>query len=262
MKTIVKAFLVSFGIFLICVPGFSYLGKIFPLFRSTGNGLLVYAGRLIILFTGVVVFYTRRFSTVFSFLGMKKLHVKSFFAGFMPSLPFILSWIGGCIALEIPIRLSGNSLVMLFFAFIGPGLFEEGLFRGLLFNKILSVSKWHLAALYTGIFFGPAHLANLLIGQNIQEIMISIVAGFVMSFPIGYMFFKMRGNLWTCAFFHFFVAGSMDALISEELIKAHLGNITLVTTVGLVLSFILVFVFFGNKRFLRLVSIKNDDSLL
>jgi hypothetical protein len=28
MKTIVKAFLVSFGIFLICVPGFSYLGEI------------------------------------------------------------------------------------------------------------------------------------------------------------------------------------------------------------------------------------------
>ena len=86
--------------------------------------------------------------------------------------------------------------------------------------------------------------------------MISVAAGLIMSFPIGYMFFKRRANIWTCAFFHFFVAGSMDALISEELIKAHLKNITLITTTGLILSFVLVFVLFGNKRFMDFVSNK------
>ena len=254
MKIVLKAFMVSFLIYLISVPGFTHLGKIFSPFRSFGSGILIYAGRLILLFAGVLIFYTRRFSTVFPFLGLKNFSVKAFLAGFIPSLPFILSWIGGCIVFDIPIRLSGHSLVMLFLAFIGPGLFEEGLFRGVLFNEILSVFKWHIAAVCTGIFFGLAHVANLLVGHNLQEIMISVAAGLIMSFPVGYMFFKMRGNLWTWAFFHFFLAGSMDALISEELIKAHLGNITLVTTAGLVLSFIFVFVLFGNKRFVGFVS--------
>ena len=256
VKTVLKAFMVSFLIYLISVPGFSFLGKIFPPFRSFGSGILIYAGRLILLFAGVFVFYTRKFSTVFSFLGLKNFSFKTFLAGFIPSLPFILSWIGGCIFFDIPIRLSGHSLVMLFLAFIGPGLFEEGLFRGVLFKEILYVSKWHIAALCAGIFFGPAHLANLLVGHNIQEVVLSLSAGFVMSFPLGYMFFRMRANLWTCAFFHFFVAGSMDALISEELIKAHLKNITLITTTGLILSFVLVFVLFGNKRFVDVVSNK------
>jgi hypothetical protein len=67
------------------------------------------------------------------------------------------------------------------------------------------------------------------------------------------MFFKMKANLWTCAFFHFLVAGSMDALISEELIKAHLENITLITTAGLILSFVLVFALFGNNRFMDFI---------
>jgi membrane protease YdiL (CAAX protease family) len=254
MKVILKAFLVSFIIYLVSVTGFNFFGEIFPKFRTLGGGILVYVGRLILLFVGVFIFYTRNFFSVFSFLGMKKRFVKPFLAGFIPSLPFIFSWIGGCIAFDIPIRLSAHSLVMLFFAFIGPGLFEEGLFRGVLFKEILGVSKWYFAALCTGIFFGPAHLANLLVGHNISEVTISIVAGFIMSFPIGYMFFKMRANLWTCIFFHFFVAGSMDALISEELIKAHLGNITLVTTIGLFLSLVLVFILFGNKRYIAFFS--------
>jgi membrane protease YdiL (CAAX protease family) len=140
---------------------------------------------------------------------------------------------------------------MLFYAFIGPGLFEEGLFRGVLFNEFSSVTRWYFAALLTGIFFGPAHLANLIIGHNINEVLISIIAGLVMSFPIGYIFYKMKGNLWACVSFHFFVAGSMDALISEELIKAHLKNITTITTIGLLLSFVLVFILFSNKRFIK-----------
>lgn len=249
MKTVLKACMVSFLIYLISVPGLSCLAKNFPAFRAFGSGILIYAGRLLILITGVFIFYTHKFSTVFSFLGMKKLSIKTLLAGFIPALPFIVSWLGGSIAFDISIRISANSLLMLFLAFIGPGLFEEGLFRGILFKEISRIHKWQRAALYTGIFFGPAHLANLLVGHNIREIIISTAAGFVMSFPIGYIFFKMRGNLWPCVFFHFFVAGSMDALISEELVKAQLGAISVVATTGLVLSLILVFILFKNKRF-------------
>lgn len=250
MRTVLKAFLVSFIIYFIAISGFSFLNmKFFPSIRSFAEGFFVYFIRLLILFFGVLIFYSRNFSNTFSFLGLRKPFLKPFLAGFIPSLPFILSWVIGCIIFNVPISFSSTSIIMLFFAFIGPGLFEEGLFRGVLFKELSSVTKWFIAALLTGIFFGPAHLANLIIGHNINEVMISIIAGLVMSFPIGYIFYKMKGNLWTCVSFHFFCAGVIDALISEEQIKAHLSNITSITTIGLVLSFILVFILFSNKRF-------------
>ena len=252
MKKVLKAFMVSFIIYIIAITGFNFLGvKLFPSFRSFADGFFVYVVRLLILFFGVLIFYTRSFPNVFSFVGLRKPFAKPFLAGFLPSLPFILSWVIGCIIFDVPISLSSKSFVMLFFAFLGPGLFEEGLFRGVVFKEISSATRWYIAAVLTGIFFGPAHLANLIIGHNMNEVMISIIAGFIGSFPLGYIFYKMKGNLWTCVSFHFFSAGSMDALISEELIKAHLSKITSVTTVGLVLSFVLIFILFSNKRFVN-----------
>lgn len=251
MKTVIKAFLVSLIIYLVAITGFNYVGKTFPAFREFGHGLLVYIVRLIILYMGVYIFYTGKFSKTFSFLGLRQPFLRPFITGFLASLPFIISWVIGGIIYKVPLSLSSTSIIMLFFAFIGPGLFEEGLFRGVLFNEFSSVTKWYLAALLTGIFFGPAHLANLIVGHNINEVLISIVAGLVMSFPIGYIYYRMKGNLWACVSFHFFVAGSMDALISEQFIKAHLKNITTITTIGLLLSFVLVFILFSNKRLVK-----------
>ncbi len=72
-----------------------------------------------------------------------------------------------------------------------------------------------------------------------------------MSFPLGYLYYRMRGNLWTCVAFHFLIAGSMDAVISEQAIRAHLDRITPVTSVGLALSLILVFVLMSRESFVR-----------
>jgi len=88
-------------------------------------------------------------------------------------------------------------------------------------------------------------------GHNINEIIISLSAGFVMSFPIGYMFYKTKGNLWSCVSFHFFIAGSMDAVIHEEQIKDHLSEISFITTIGLIVSLFLVFILFSRTRFIR-----------
>lgn len=74
-----------------------------------------------------------------------------------------------------------------------------------------------------------------------------------MSFPIGYMFYKTKGNLWGCISFHFFIAGSMDAVIHEAQIKTHLNEISLITTIGLIFSLSLVFILFSCKRFVGFV---------
>ena len=187
-------------------------------------------------------------------MGLKKKIIRPFLAGFTASLPFVLSWVIGCVIYKVPIRFSMHSMLMLFMALIGPGLFEEGLFRGVLFNNAANVTKWYTAALITGLFFGPAHLSNLIIGHNINEILISVTAGFLMSFPIGFIFYKTKGNLWACVSFHFFIAGSMDALINEEVIKAHLSKITLITTIGLILSLVLVFIVFSRNKFAMFAS--------
>jgi len=49
----------------------------------------------------------------------------------------------------------------------------------------------------------------------------------------------------------FSIAGSMDALIKEKMIKAYLNEISFITTIGLMLSFILVFIVFSNRKFLK-----------
>jgi membrane protease YdiL (CAAX protease family) len=254
-KYIIKAILVSLVIYLVAITGFNLLFRdVFPAVRIFADGFFVYLIRLAVLFAGVVIFYTKSITKVISFIGLKKKIIRPFLAGFTASLPFVLSWIMGCVIYKVPIRFSVYSMLMLLIALIGPGLFEEGLFRGVLFNNAANVTKWYTAALITGLFFGPAHLSNLIIGHNINEILISVTAGFLMSFPIGYIFYKTKGNLWACVSFHFFIAGSMDALINEEMIKAHLNEITLITTIGLILSLVLVFVVFSRKKFVRFAS--------
>ncbi len=212
MKKVLKAIFVSLIIYLVAITGFNYLGKAFPSFRDVGHGFFVYMVRLIVLYLGILIFYTRSIPKIFTFIGLRRPFLRPFLSGFIPALPFIISWIIGCMLYNFPISLSSTSIMMFFFAFIGPGLFEEGLFRGVLFNEFSSVTKWYIAALLTGFFFGPAHLANLIVGYNINEVLISIFAGLVMSFPIGYIFYRMKGNLWACVSFHFFVAGSYGCL--------------------------------------------------
>ncbi|MBD3414894.1 MAG: CPBP family intramembrane metalloprotease [Candidatus Aminicenantes bacterium] len=254
-KHIIKALWVSLIIYLVAITGFNFLFRdMFPAVRSFADGLFVYLIRLTVLFSGVVIFYTGNVPKIFPFLGFKKKFMKPFLSGLAASLPFILSWIIGCVIYKVPIHFSWNSIVMIFLALIGPGLFEEGLFRGVLFNRLSSATKWYTAALITGLFFGPAHLANLIIGHNINEIMISVTAGLVMSFPFGFIFYKTKGNLWACISYHFFIAGSMDAVIKEEMIKAHLNEITIITSIGLILSLILVFIVFSREKFVRFAS--------
>lgn len=231
--------------------------KTFPSLRSlfpplfTSIVLLII--RLLILFFALCLFYTRSFRAAFSFIGLKKPMMRPFLVGILLSLPFAVIWAGGCLIYNVPLGFSARSFFVLFLAFLGPGLWEEGVFRGVLFKEISSVSKWYTAALMTGLFFGPAHFANLLIGHNLNEVWISVLAGLISSFPMGYMFYRMKGNLWICVAFHFFLSGFQDMLITEEIIKSHLNYLIPGIILGLGITFVFIFLLFSKKRFVDFV---------
>ena len=263
MKTILKAFYASFLIYFISVPGLSYVLKTYPSLRNLAppaiTSVLILLIRLLILFAGIRIFYTHNFSNTFSFVGLKKPFTKPFLIGLLISLPFAIIWTAGCIIYKIPIGFSARSFLALFLAFMGPGLWEEGVFRGIVFREISSVSKWYIAALLTGLFFGPAHIANLLIGHNLSEIFISLIAGFISSFPLGYIFYRMKGNLWTCVSFHFFLSGFQDMLITEEIIKSHLNFLIPGIVIGLGITFALIFILFSSNKFVNFSSGKRQQ---
>ena len=232
LKNIFKSFSLALIIFWPSI-GLSHVWKIFPFLRGPFYPLAVYLGRLIILFFLLSIFSSIKPFHLFESLGIKKNVILPFISGFIVAFPFIFFWITGCIMNEVPIHFSTGSYLSFFFAFLGPGLFEEALFRGVLFNRLLSVLNWWKAAFLTGIFFGPAHLVNFFVGHDIKEISISILAGFIMSFPFGFMYFRTKGNLWPCISVHFFIAGTMDAFISETLIKSNLNDMIPGIVVGL-----------------------------
>jgi len=231
----------AFTVYLLTVPALSVTADRFPFLRESGSGVLIYLIRLVLLVVAVMVFYPGRCDGVPVFLGLRRRWKRPLLAGMLSAIPFVVSWVVGSILMGIPIRWHEGSIPAAAMAVLGPGLFEEGLFRGLLFHRVLQRTTWFRAALITGLFFGPAHIANLLVGQNLQEIAISVVAGFVMSFPLGYLFYRTGCNLWGCIGLHVLIAGSMDVLIVEEQIRANLGAITTVTSIGLLLSLASVF---------------------
>jgi membrane protease YdiL (CAAX protease family) len=258
MKTIIKAFFVSFVIYFISIPGLSFILKTYPSLRTLAppfiTSVIILLFRLLILMAGVWIFYAHGFPNIFSFVGLKKPFARPFLVGLLISLPFIFIWTAGCFVYNIPIGFSLRSFLPLFLAFLGPGLWEEGVFRGIVFKEISSVSKWYVAALLTGLFFGPAHIANLLIGHNLNEVFISLIAGFISSFPLGYIYYRMKGNLWICVSFHFFLSGYQDMLITEEIIKSHLNFLLPGIIIGLGITFALIFVLFSNNKFVSFSS--------
>jgi membrane protease YdiL (CAAX protease family) len=235
------ALVATFTVYLLTVPGLSLTAEYLPFLREFGSGVLIYLIRIALLAAAVLVFYPGRDERVPVFLGLRRRWKRPLLAGVLAALPFVVCWLLGSVLLDIPIRWHQDSLAMAAVAVLGPGLFEEGLFRGLLFHRVLARTSWFRAALVTGLFFGPAHAANLLVGQNLQEITISVVAGFVMSFPLGYLFYRTGRNLWGCIGLHVLIAGSMDVFIVEEQIRAHLDAIATVTSIGLLLSLASVF---------------------
>lgn len=184
---------------------------------------------MIQLILAVIVIWLMRKMGVFSALDFK---LKNLGKGFM------LGWIAIVLPLALFIigltQLPPDSLVqpnisrlavVVLHPFIGTGLFEEVLFRGLIL-KLLLVKMGHtkkgivIAIVISSVIFGLTHIINSIAGtleiaENIGQIISSIVIGFF--YAVLYLRTK---NLWVPILLHGFVnlfAGQIfGAIVSDE----------------------------------------------
>lgn len=140
---------------------------------------------------------------------------------------------------------------------VGPGLFEEGLFRGYVFNHYFTFSKmsWVKAAFFSGILFSFSHLINLLAGVALVNIFISIAFSLPISFLFGYMFIKMLKNIWGCVFAHFaidMVAGTI--VLSNNSVGLQMTILLLSIIAIMIIGFILVNRFYPGEQVVESIS--------
>jgi hypothetical protein len=121
-----------------------------------------------------------------------------FFAGIDPSLTF-------------------QRFAIIVLLMIGTGFVEEVLFRGLLFNAILSKSGVKRAVIVSGITFGLGHIVNLLNGyssiEQIAQIVLAVAIGIVLALLVA-----ITNNLWPGILFHilFNISGSVSVQESRS----------------------------------------------
>ncbi len=126
---------------------------------------------------------------------------------------------------------------------VGPGLFEEGLFRGYVFNHYFTFSKWSWvkASFFSGILFSLSHLINLHTGVALFNIFISLIFSFPISFLFGYMFIKMRKNIWGCVSAHVaidMIAGTV--IFSDNTVGLQMAILVLSIAAIMIIGFMLV----------------------
>lgn len=129
------------------------------------------------------------------------------FGAMVAAAPMILSTVGLPLFLGYEITALRGWLVLFPVIVLGPGLFEEGLFRGYVFNHYITYSHfgWLKASFYSGILFSVSHFLNLFTSVNVISVFVSIAFAFPISFLFGFMFIRMAGNIWGCVSAHIII---------------------------------------------------------
>lgn|GEM_PF-2849710 len=253
MKDIIKVLIVAFLVYFIAIILLTVVFRTYiPDFPLKSHALLI--TRLLALYTFAWCFYTKKFGEVPNFLGFKKRFFKPFLFGIVFSLPFAAILFPGLVMAEIPITVSLASLLALLTVILGPGFFEEGLFRGLLFNELTKKMKWGWAALISGLFFGPAHLAGLLFGWGLDEALAKTFFGLVSAFVFGYIFIKMKGNIWACFSLHFMLDSYVDCFIKPEHVRQNLDILVPISIIGLVVAYVFAIAVVRNKKIISYIN--------
>ena len=211
--------------------------------------ILAYVPRPLFLAFMVVLFYTKSLAKVPSFLGLHKQVLRPWLMGTALTIPnallllLMLSW------KKIPLAFDpAEAAWHLGFIFIGVALFEEALFRGLVFRQLLLTEPWWRAGLYTGALFALTHLGNLLIGYSLPHVLYQLVHGLATSMLMGYLTWKFTGNIWACVAFHTFNNFYGSAFIADAQIRQHAVPFALLGWVGLAISFAAAWILFHGNR--------------
>lgn len=171
--------------------------------------------------------------------------------GLLIALPMAVIFLGIPLATGRSISLLPGWPYLIPAVLVGPGLFEEGLFRGYVFNHYFTFSKmgWVKASFFSGILFSLSHLINLITGVALFNIFISITFSFPISFLFGYMFIKMRKNIWGCVLAHTaidMIAGTV--ILSDNTVGLQMALLVLSIVAIMITGFILVNRFYPGEQ--------------
>jgi membrane protease YdiL (CAAX protease family) len=88
---------------------------------------------------------------------------------------------------------------------VSQGLIEEAVFRGLIFRRLRQGRSFWQAAALSGLLFALIHVVNLAKGTTPEimfSILISILFGFILTFPLAALFELGGGSIWAGAILH------------------------------------------------------------
>ncbi|MGB8953010.1 MAG: CPBP family intramembrane glutamic endopeptidase [Candidatus Aminicenantales bacterium] len=247
MKKIPKLILVLFVNQ--CFVGFLAILISKTLGSSHISSFLAYISRPLFLAMTVSIFYTRSLARVPSFLGFHKKFFRPWILGMILTIPngllilFLLNWKHLPFSFEF-----GEALIHLIFIFLGPGLFEEGLFRGLVFRRLLETMPWWKAGLYTGGLFAFFHLGNLALGYPLAQVLFQLLHVVLLSLLLGFLTWKLNGNIWACVAFHTINNFYAATLISDPHLQQYLIPFFLLGVLGLTFSFAGAIILLRRKR--------------
>ena len=118
----------------------------------------------------------------------------------------------------------GLPLLLAVLSMILVGYVEEMLFRGFLFNALLSKDRPSVAIILSSVTFGMGHIVNLLAGQASFETLVQIVFAVSWGFLFTMVYYK-SGNLFPCIIAHamidvFSLFGADNPLVDQICIGA------------------------------------------
>jgi membrane protease YdiL (CAAX protease family) len=220
--------------------------------------ILAYVPRPLFLALTVALFYTKSLAKVPSFLGLHKKVLGPWLIGMVLTIPNALLLLLMLSLEKIPLAFDAAEAAWhLGFIFIGVALFEEGLFRGLVFRQLLITEPWWRAGLYTGALFALTHVGNLMIGYRLSQVLYQLAATIGASLLWGYLTWKLNGNIWACVAYHTASNFYAAAFIADEQITQHIGSFAMVGLLELAISFVAAWILLKGNREPGLADFKN-----
>jgi membrane protease YdiL (CAAX protease family) len=238
---------------IVTIINLSFVGLLAVLISKTLGpshfaALLAYVPRPLLLAVTVAIFYTISLVKVPSFLGLYKKFFRSFLIGTVLSIPGALMILFLLYIKKLPFAFNTEEAVWHFiFIFIGVALFEEGLFRGLIFRQLLTTMPWWRAGLYTGGVFALTHFGNLMLGSSLPMVLFQLADCLFASLLWGYLTWKLNGNIWACVAYHTVNNFYAATFISDQHIRQYITSFHLLGFVGLGISFAVAWILFRGK---------------